>query len=279
MVLSTDSPVNVRRNSTSSLNRSANSAKSGYMLPQGQSPEDTWFNRILTEYILCGCLCIPKGARGNTLTDDELEFLEGLRTYMDRPFDSANPDHMRIFKSIWQNVFPDAEIPPPVDQRWQLLGFQSPNPATDIRTGLHSLESLEYFSRRYKDEFQRMATEAIDPRREYPFAASGVSISFSLIIFFKLNKRTAVNPVGAPSGNRAAIKQFVRLSITYRDFFDEVFCALFRRVHKEWMKQAPNTFDIHYFATALSMGMKAVAVLFNEKRIRDLTDLEQIMII
>lgn len=277
MVLSTDSPVQVRRNSTSSLNRSAVSARSGYMLPQGQSPEDTWFNRILTEYILCGCLCMPKGARKSSLTEEEVEFLEGLRNYMDRPFDSSNPDHMRLFKSLWQNAFPGVEIPPEIDQRWQSLGFQSPNPATDIRTGLHSLESLEYFSRMYKDEFKRMATEACDPRREYPFAASGVSIAFSLLIFFKLNKRTAVNPVGAPSGNRAAIKQFVRLSITYRNFFDEVFCALFRRVHAEWMKQKPDTFDIHYFAIALSTGMKAVAQLFNDKLIRDLADLEQIM--
>jgi hypothetical protein len=277
MVLSNDSPVNGRRNSTSSLNRSGASVRSGYMLAQGRSPTESWFSRFITEFILCGCICDPKGAKGPPLTNDEEEFLEALRGFMERPFDSSNADHMNIIFSIWRNLSPESELPPPVDPRWKKLGFQSANPVTDIRTGLHSVESLEYLSKQYPLEFRRMVSEASNPQSEYPFAASALSIAFLLIMFFRLNKRTGVNPVGSPSGSRAALKQFIRLSLVNRNFFDEVFCVVVRRVHNEWMGQPGGHFDIHYFATALGIGMNAVAEFFNEKRIRELSDLELIL--
>jgi hypothetical protein len=277
MVLSSNSPVNNRRDSTGSLNRSGISVRSGYMLAQGKSPDETWLSRFISEYLLCGCICDPRKPHEPALTDDEEDFLEFMRSYMERPFDSSNPDHLQLFKSVWRSTFPGTETPKDVDEKWTKLGFQSSNPRTDIRTGLHSLESLEYLSRNYTEEFRIMVIEASDSASEYPFAASCASLAFSLIIFFKLNTKTAVNPVGSASGTRTAIKQFIRLSLLDRNAFDEIFCALVRRVHKEWMRQTAGSFDIHYFAIALSIGMSAVAELFNSKRIRDMSDLRQII--
>lgn len=279
MVLSSDSPVNTRRNSTTSLNRSAVSVRSGYILAQGKSPDESWVGRFTTDYLLCGCLCGSNERKGTALTEDEEEFLGTLRGYMTRPFDSSNPDHISLFKSIWRNAFPEAEMPMDVDARWTRLGFQSSNPRTDVRTGVHSIESLEYISRHCTTDFRRMVAEAGNRDTEYPFAASCVNIAFSLLIFFKLNNTIAVNPVGSPSGSRKAIKQFVRLSLINRNFFDEIFCALVKRVHREWMRQAPGTFDIHYFSVALSVGMTAVAELFNKKRLRDVSDLNQLLVV
>jgi hypothetical protein len=279
MVLASDSPVTMRRSSTTSLNRSGVSMRSGYMLPQGKSPDDSWFARVLSDYILCGCLCDPRKPKQVPLTEDEEEFLDRMRAYMDRPFDPTNADHVTLFKSVWRNTFPDTEVPGEVDVRWTKLGFQSSNPRSDIRTGLHSLESFEYLSRQHTTEFRRMVIEASDPETEYPFAASCISLSFSLIIFFKLNTKTAVNPVGSASGSKNAVKQFVRMCILDRDFFDEVLCVLVKRVHNEWMRQPAGQFDIHHFAVALSIGMNAVAELFNHKRLRDASDLSQILVL
>lgn len=253
--------------------------RSGYMLPQGQSPDESWLNRFASDCLLCGCLCDPRRTKEVAFTEDEEEFLESMRAYMDRPFDIGNSDHVSLFKSVWRNTFPDTEVPGDVDPRWTKLGFQSSNPRTDIRTGVHSLESLEYLSRNHTADFRRMVIEASDPETEYPFAASCINLTFALVIFFKLNTRPAVNPTGSASGSRNAVKQFVRMSILDRNFFDEVLCVLVKRVHTEWMRQPPGHFDIHYFAIALSLGMAAVAELFNNKRLRDVSDLTQILVL
>jgi hypothetical protein len=192
---------------------------------------------------------------------------------MDRPFDPQDVDHNSLFFSVWRNAFPGSPDPADTDVQWTRLGFQSSNPRTDIRTGVHSLEALEYIARRYPDEFRKMVTEASNPATEYPFAASCVSIAFSVLIFFKLNTKTAVNASGTPSGNRLAMKQFVRLSIMDRNTFDDIVFLVTRRVHHEWMSQPKNRFDIHYFAVALSTALTALADAFNKRRIKDSSEL------
>ena len=253
-----------------SLNQSNYSFRSGYILAGGQDPEESKVWRFLTDYVLCGCFCLHP--RASTLTDIEIEYLAELRVYMDRPFDTKNPDHENLFPSIWRQTFPTSQLPASVDSRWTSLGFQSQNPRTDIRTGVHALEAIEYMACHYTSDFRRIVSEASNPATEYPFAASCVSIAFSLVLFFKLNSRTAVNPSGWPSGNRLAIKQFVRLSMAHANCFDEVFSRVTLRVHREWMTQPPGQFDIHYFAVALAEGVGAMANFFNHKRIRDLNE-------
>ncbi len=269
--------MHTRRNSTTSLNRSAISVRSGYILAQGKSPDETWMSRFTNQCLLCGCFCGLGDRKESNLTENEEEFLSSMRSYMNRPFEPSNPDHIALFRSVWRNTFPNTETPADIDPNWTKLGFQSSNPRTDIRTGVHSIESLEYMSRHHTVDFRRMVAEASNPSTEYPFAASCINIAFSLVIFFKLNTTTAVNPVGSPSGSRAAIKQFIRLSMLDRNLFDEVFSVLVKRVHREWMKQRTGSFDIHYFSVALLNGMTAVADLFNKKRLRDVSDLDQIL--
>ena len=142
--------------------------------------------------------------------------------------------------------------------------------------------SMEYMSKHYLSEFRKIVREAGNPLTEYPFAASCVSIAFSILLFFKLNRRTSVNPSGSASGNRLAVKQFVRLSMAHPDCFDEVFTLVTIRVHTEWMNQLAVTsqprFDIHYFAVALNKGIGAMSDLFNHKRIKDLSDLRVILV-
>lgn len=273
MVLSSESPVSntLRRDSNASVNRAlASSCRSGYTHAHGGSPDESWVQRVLCDYLLCGCLCHRSDAR---LTEDEEEFLESLRSYLDRPFEASDPDSNALLASVWRNAYPGTPVPADSDAQWTRLGFQSSNPRTDIRTGVHSLEALEYVSRRYTAEFRRMVAEASDPATEYPFAASCVSIAFSVLIFFKLNRKTAVNPSGTPSGNKLAMKQFVRLSIMDRNTFDDIVFLVTRRVHREWMSQPAGEFDIHFFAVALSVSLTALADLFNTKRIKDSSEL------
>jgi hypothetical protein len=212
-----------------------------------------------------------------SLTVEEETFLEQLRMQMDVLFDRSNADHEMLFASIWRNTFPTETVPLEIDARWTKLGFQSSNPRTDIRTGVHALLAIEYMSRRYTSQFRQIVKEASDPASEYPFAASCVSLAFSLVVFFKLNKRTAVNPSGAPSGSRLAAKQFVRLCMANRDCFHELFSILAIRIHREWMKQEPGRFDIHFYAFASAEGVKAVANLFERKRVGSVSDFSLIL--
>jgi hypothetical protein len=278
MVLSSSSPaasVGSRRPSVISGNRSNESIRSGYVLAGGTDPNESWFHAFVSDYILCGCICAPRYSKASILSEPERQFLIELQVAIARPFDSANPDHEILLSSVWRNTFPGEPLPGLVDVKWTRLGFQSNNPRTDIRTGFHSLEAMEYMSRNYTEEFRRIVHEASDPETEYPFAASCVSIAFSLVVFFKLNSRTSVNPSGSASGNRWAIKQFVRLSMTNKDSFNELFSMVTVRVHKEWMKQVSGEFDIHYFSVAIGKSMDAVAALFNTRRVDDFTSISR----
>lgn len=280
MVLSSESPANFSGAATSSaLSRPSDPTRSGYVLPEGQSPDESLFGRMIQEYLLCGCICPirPKGT-DEKLTPIEESFLEEMRTELDAPFDPENADHEMLLNSVWRNTFPGEREPEAIDPRWRRLGFQSSNPRTDIRTGVHALLAIEFMSRRYTSEFQTIVREASSPESEYPFAASCVSLAFSLIVFFKLNKRTAVNPSGSPSGSRLAVKQFVRNCMKYKDSFNELFSNVAIRTHREWMKQEPGNFDIHYYAIASAQGIKAVANLFGKKRVRSSSDFSQILI-
>ena len=277
MVLATESPNGrLGSESTVSFNRSVESYRSGYILPQGRDPDQSWVSNFFCEYILCGCLCRDHAVKENRLTIEEENFLEEYRTQLEESFDSQNPDHEMLLSNIWRNTFPGTPIPGFVDNRWTQLGFQSANPRTDIRTGVHSLRSIEYMSRIYPVDFQRIVHESSLPESEYPFAASCVSVAFSILIFFRLNRRTSVNPSGTASGNALALKQFVRLSMSDINTCHEIFCYVTIRVHSEWMRQRIGQFDIHYFATALSEGVGSMQEMFNKKRIKNLEDLKEI---
>jgi len=284
MVLSNAPPAStkddniIRRSSTSSISsgrgfRNADSIRSGYVLPDGEDPSESWLNRLLSKFSPCGCTCLTRASKELMFTPQEEDFFEDLRSHLDEPYDVRNPDHEVLLEKLWKNTFPNDPVPEPVDPRWTKLGFQSANPRTDIRTGVHSVRSMEYMSRVYPEEFRRIVSESSNRSTEYPFAASCVSVAFAVVIFFRLNRRTSVNPSGTQSANHLALKQFVRLSMDNRDTVHEIFTHVTIRVHNEWMKQTPGTFDIHYFATALSVGVETMKEIFSKKRIRDWTDL------
>lgn len=282
MVLNHDSPENYSvRGSVGSMatGRPLESVRSGYVLAGGEDPVERWYVKFIRDVLFCGCLCRTDDAM-NVLTETECAYLEELRLYMEEPFIDSNPDHEMLLTKIWTNAFPQEVLPAAIDIKWTNLGFQSSNPRTDIRTGVHSLLSMEYMSRTYPLEFRRIVSEAHDPNSEYPFAASCVSISFSLLIFFKLNTKTSVNPSGCASGTRYALKQFIRLSMSFPNLFDEIFSRVTMSVHKHWMNQLSVTeksrFDIHYFGVALTKGLEGMTYLFNEKRIKHLADLKNI---
>jgi hypothetical protein len=276
MVLVSEPPRLERRHSASSTVshiRSNESLRSGYVFAHGKSSETTWFSSFMKNVVMCGCVCADRDAKGDKLTMEEVKYMEELRVVMEEPFDSTNADHEMLLSSIWNRAYPGSAHPHPVDPLWKDLGFQSSNPRTDIRTGVHSLVAMEYMSRVHETVFRRIVHEANRPQNEYPFAASCVSVAFSILIFFHLNLRTSVNPSGNSSGNKLAIKQFVRLSMANRDTLNEIFSQVMIRVHTEWMKQRPGSFDIHYFATALGEGVGAMSTLFKERRVKDLADL------
>lgn len=274
MVLSAEPPQN---RSVMSSPVSTESVRSGYVLAGGRDPVEPWYVRYWSEILLCGCLC---GSRNlDTLTVSEVDLLSEFRILLEEPW--RGPDHEVLLFSIWRNVFPSEALPSLVDVKWTRLGFQSHNPVSDIRAGVCPIISMEYMSRVYPADFKRCVSESSDPKSEYPFAASCMSVSFSQIVFFKLNSQTSVNPSGCPSGTNRAIKQLVKLVTAHgRLAFDEIFSKVTLRIHAEWMNQLTvthkSTFDIHYFATALSRGLDAMADLFNNQKIRTLNDLNKI---
>ncbi len=89
-------------------------------------------------------------------------------------------------------MFDKTELPDKlISEEWQSIGFQGRNPRTDFRGGGYlSLLCLRYFTKNYKEEFQRMIK---DPSDTFFTAITSINITHSLVVFFYMNSHEVNN--------------------------------------------------------------------------------------
>ena len=121
--------------------------------------------------------------RPRALTGKQQERFDVLKANLDHePFDEENPRHVELLRRLWvASSFPEAEFAT-TSVRWSRIGFQSDQPARDVRGGgILSLRCLVHFAETYPDEYARLSKERQMPQY-YPWSASFINVSFALLV-------------------------------------------------------------------------------------------------
>jgi hypothetical protein len=124
-------------------------------------------------------------------------------------YDSSIPSHKRKLINLWNNLIAADEEKllkekesraftsehysskiskedTIVSSRWSLIGFQGEDPGTDFRgMGFLGLEQLEYMSRKSRYLARDLLKRSMDTRYEYPFAITGINITYNLVNLYK----------------------------------------------------------------------------------------------
>lgn len=98
---------------------------------------------------------------------------------------ACKTDESRAFSSTPMNsvITGDESI---ISSRWSSIGFQGEDPGTDFRgMGLLGLDQLEYLSRKSKFLARDLLKRSLDSRYEYPFAITGINITYNLLNLYK----------------------------------------------------------------------------------------------
>ena len=115
------------------------------------------------------------------------------------------------------------------------------DPGSDFRGGgLLSLEMLVYLAEKRPDAFKRLVfkTEGKRSELEYPMAVAGVQITFALVEMLELK-----DPLPPPQGTPAA--GFLAVLENEEDALEELFCAMFERLDREWLHARASYFEFN----------------------------------
>jgi hypothetical protein len=161
--------------------------------------------------------------------EQELAVSSRIRASMQTLFDSTVPRHAALLSKL--EAACDG-VP------WQLVGFQSPNPASDFRGGgVLSLENLVFFvtkmpvpalsmMHKRKDRSIGSTLEGVDSAN-YPWAAVGINLT-----------RMIAELIGACSAQGTAPKQqHARKNwafVVQPDAFERLYCCAFLLFDNEW---------------------------------------------
>jgi hypothetical protein len=147
------------------------------------------------DYICGSCLGRPGKRAEDRLSDGAWAVYHELRG-MVREGLVQDEQTLNMLKDLWRTAFPGTDVPSaPPDHRWKSLGFQGPNPYTDLRTGTFPLRQMVYMATHYPEVWGRLATEAGAVGHEYPLAVSMINLSFLLVMYLHLETGPASSPM------------------------------------------------------------------------------------
>lgn len=178
------------------------------------------------------------GGGARLSTEEELALRRLRDNHCNQAFDRESPEVWRRLREIFHVGFSgETTEVADSDARWRKLGFQSNNPCSDIRAGLFALDQLHYLASTYPALLQRLVAEA--SHLGYPCACACFNVSQTIVLFFNLLSKPAMNPVpGAVQASCSHLKNFAHLCITCPDgeavVLHELFCALVERLHETW---------------------------------------------
>ncbi|KAF8821188.1 ELMO/CED-12 family protein [Cardiosporidium cionae] len=183
----------------------------------------------------CGCL-----SHFSFLSKSEREVLRNMKKRANIPFEALNPQHEALLKQYWQLAFPHEPMVEDISPLWKRLGFQNSNPRSDFRGGgILSLQNMLYFAEHYPEHFQKVLIDVSSPV-EFPISAALVNLTQMLVLYFKLNNTTSINPsLGGERANQRSLKVFARLSMDSKvDVFDELFSLSAILLHRQWKESS-----------------------------------------
>lgn len=164
--------------------------------------------------------------------------------------------------------------------RWKVLGFQSCDPRTDLRTGRLALEALVYLAERYPLAAGQMVAEANQDWIDYPFAVA--SINMTQLLARYLGLVTCGSCAGSAVRNHVAPRRVVRAFaklLLHKDSsgteaFGELHAAAMARLHTTWrvLRTADPTLTIMDFRQALDATMCVVNAFFLSRVLSDALD-------
>jgi hypothetical protein len=118
-------------------------------------------------------------------------------------FDETCPEHIALLHRLWSAWFSMSEhenptTPPPMDipsELWRDIGFQSPNPISDIRGGAElCMRNMTYFAETYPHTLRQLRKNKTRRAREmkhevypsFPIAPAGINITRTLTEIFNI---------------------------------------------------------------------------------------------
>jgi hypothetical protein len=172
--------------------------------------------------------------------------LEAMRS---APFVRGDPVHEAMLKELWVN-FMGEELEERYSKKWQHIGFQGNDPATDFRgTGLLGLHALIYFSRTYPEIAKKLLLQSQHPTLGYPLACLSLHITFlcyqlltsgvALTHFYNAIEHEDLHKQkpGVDLELRANAGQTDKLLLMFYDFYS----AVLAEFSTFWILSKPNT--------------------------------------
>jgi len=156
---------------------------------------------------LQGCVSWWRVSAVPVLSVGQLAELQRLRERISVPYDPDSPQHQGALRALWAAAFPGEPCTVLKTERWKDMGWQGTDPATDFRgAGFLSLECHLYMAEHHPVLFDALRHKRRGSRSawEYPFAAAGVNLTFTLLELLDLRH-------AARSPNSAAGRAFLRL--------------------------------------------------------------------
>jgi len=139
----------------------------------------------------------------------------------------------RLLVDIWNAAFPDEPVVSGAPgQHWRRLGFQSPNPCSDVRGGRLCLQQLHYMATQHPGVVRRLVKESQE--HYHPFACSCFNLTQMVAVFFHLRNGMCASPVsGAPKADSRQLHNLLALARTEESsvvVLDELFLCIGRSV-------------------------------------------------
>jgi len=104
-------------------------------------------------------------------------------------FNKSNQNHIELLNKLWSSLRPNIQrnsdhdpLNSIVSISWSDIGFQGKDPSTDFRgMGMLGLHQLVYFSETKPEVAKSILDTSNDPKRYFPFAATGINITAFLL--------------------------------------------------------------------------------------------------
>jgi len=142
-------------------------------------------------------------------------------------YSSKDDHHEKKLMKLWNLMMPDEELDGRITKKWQSIGFQGDDPATDFRgMGLLGLEQLVFLAQYDEDRAKSMLSLSLHPVIGFPFAVAGITITYLTRQFLNegLLKNHFYNNIhGHPT----------------MDNFHQIYCRIFSLFCEYWNVEQP----------------------------------------
>jgi len=171
--------------------------------------------------------------------------------------------------------------------RWRLLGFQSNDPRSDLRTGRLALEALVYFAEQYPQIASRLVREAQSNGIDYPFAVASINVTQLLAKYFGLvgDGCGAGGSASSCVAPRRVVRNLARLLAAYEGFetdpFGELQAAVMEHLHARWhaKKEADPLVTVMNFAPTLEETLASVHVFCLRAPLLSTTEFRRLLLL